>query len=157
MSGAARAALRRVLQHHKITLHGDCVLEADIEAALGVDQPAQAVCSINKAHLKKQDGPWCREALVYSPDNDGDNPAGRVMLYTAGRLSDALDYAEKGMTEWRSLAEAKERQNELMQAVARIAIEHLQTILNKCRTADEQQRADAAARDWLLSIGSEPN
>ena len=38
-----------------------------------------------------------------------------------------------------------------------VAIGHLQAVLNKCRSADEQQRADTAARDWLVSIGSEPS
>lgn len=36
------------------------------------------------------------------------------------------------------------------------AIGHLQAVLNKARTHDEQQKADTAARDWLTSIGSEP-
>lgn len=53
------------------------------------------VGSIHKAHLKPQAGPWCREMLLYSPDNNGDSPRDRVMLFTAGRLSDALDWAEK--------------------------------------------------------------
>ncbi len=37
-----------------------------------------------------------------------------------------------------------------------VAIGHLQAVLNKARTHYEQQQADTAARDWLLSIGSEP-
>jgi hypothetical protein len=36
------------------------------------------------------------------------------------------------------------------------AIEHLQNVLNKPRTHHAQQQADTAARDWLISIGSEP-
>jgi hypothetical protein len=156
VSGAARAALRRVLQHHKVTVHGDGVLEADIEAALGVDETAQPVCSINKAHLKQQDGPWCKEALLYSPDNQGDSPGSRVMLYTAGRLDDALEWAEKGLAEWRAAALAAQAESRRLGAENRIAVGHLQAVLNKARTHAEQQAADTAARDWLTSIGSEP-
>jgi hypothetical protein len=47
-------------------------------------------------------------------------------------------------------------QAEAARATARIAIGHLQAVLNKARTHTEQQAADAAARDWLISIGSEP-
>jgi hypothetical protein len=36
------------------------------------------------------------------------------------------------------------------------AVGHLQAVLNKARTHAEQQAADSAARDWLISIGSEP-
>lgn len=35
-------------------------------------------------------------------------------------------------------------------------ITHLQAVLNKARTHAEQQAADTAARDWLISIGSAP-
>jgi len=42
------------------------------------------------------------------------------------------------------------------QATARIAITHLQAVLNKPRTHAEQQAADTVAREWLTSIGSEP-
>jgi hypothetical protein len=41
------------------------------------------VGSIHRAHLKPQDGPWCKELLMYSPDNQGDTPDSRVMLYAA--------------------------------------------------------------------------
>jgi hypothetical protein len=48
------------------------------------------------------------------------------------------------------------KQAEAARATARIAITHLQAVLNKARTHAEQQAADMAARDWLISIGSEP-
>lgn len=115
------------------------------------------VGSILKAHLKPQAGPWCREVLLYSPDNNGDSPRDRVMLFTAGRLSDALDWAEKSRAEWRDVAETKARHLVAVQATARVAIGHLQAVLNKPRTSDEQLRADTLARDWLTSIGSEPD
>lgn len=63
---------------------------------------------------------------------------------------------EEGNAEWRDLAVANQKQARAAQATARIAITHLQTVLNKARTHAEQQAADTAARDWLISIGSEP-
>lgn len=120
------------------------------------NEEAQPVGSINKAHLKQQDGPWCKELLMYSPDNQGDNPGSRVMLYTAGRLDDALDWAEKGLSEWRQSAQASQAEARRLAAENRVAVGHLQGVLNSCRTSVEQLRADTAARDWLVSIGSEP-
>lgn len=70
---------------------------------------------------------------------------------------DHIDWLEKGNAEWRSVALNRGQHLTAVQATARIAIGHLQAVLNKCRTADEQQRADTAARDWLISIGSEPS
>lgn len=70
---------------------------------------------------------------------------------------DVVDWLETGLNEWRSEALTKSQHLVAVQATARVAIHHLQTVLNKCRTADEQQRADTAARDWLTSISSEPN
>jgi hypothetical protein len=41
------------------------------------------VGSILRGHLKPQPEPWCKDILLYSPDNKGDNPENRVMLYGA--------------------------------------------------------------------------
>lgn len=126
-------------------------LEADDQAT------AQPVGTIFRAHLSRVDAePWCREILLYSPNNQGDRPESRVMLYTAGRLSDALDWAEKGMAEWRAAAMKGAAQTRAAEATSRVAIGHLHSVLNKCRSAAEQQKADTDARDWLESIGSEP-
>lgn len=73
-----------------------------------------------------------------------------------GELVDGIEWTEKGLAEWRDQALTKAKHLAAVQATARIAIGHLQTVLNKCRTADEQLRADTAARDWLTSISSEP-
>ena len=69
---------------------------------------------------------------------------------------DHIEWLEKGNEEWRATALANGRQANAARATARVAIGHLQAVLNKARTFDEQQRADTAARDWLTSIGSEP-
>jgi hypothetical protein len=74
-------------------------------------------------------------------------------------LRDALDdieWTEKGLAEWRDVALSNEKQAQAAQATARIAITHLQAVLNQSRTHADQQAADTAARDWLVSIGSDP-
>jgi len=71
------------------------------------------------------------------------------------RLEDELDWADKGLAEWRATALSNARQAKAARATARIAIGHLQSVLNTARTFDEQQAADIAARDWLVSIGND--
>ncbi len=68
---------------------------------------------------------------------------------------DHIDWLEKGNAEWRSTALANGRHAEAARATARVAINHLDTVLNQCRSHDDQQAADTAARDWLASIGYE--
>lgn len=70
--------------------------------------------------------------------------------------ADDIEWAEKGLAEWRDLAQSRGRHAEAARATARVAIGHLQAVLNTARTHAEQQAADTAARDWLISIGSEP-
>ncbi len=75
-------------------------------------------------------------------------------------LRAALDEVErmgKGLVEWQVLAQEKARHLAAVQATARIAIGHLQSVLNTAHTHAEQQAAEALARDWLTSIGSEPH
>lgn len=71
--------------------------------------------------------------------------------------SDKIDWLKKGLAEWRADALAAAKRREAVAATARIAIGHLQAVLNKARTHHEQQAADTAAREWLTSIGSEPS
>ena len=69
---------------------------------------------------------------------------------------DHLEWLEKGNAEWREIAVRRTKELKAVQATARVAITHLQAVLNKPRTHAEQQEADTAARDWLISIGSDP-
>jgi len=69
---------------------------------------------------------------------------------------DHLEWLEKGNAEWREIAVMRTKELKAVQATARVAITHLQAVLNKPRTHAEQQEADTAARDWLISIGSDP-
>jgi hypothetical protein len=87
------------------------------------------------------------------------NPAEDCIPVGRGFLEGAIDHMEwmeKGLAEWRDLSRANARQAKAARATARIAIAHLQAVLNHPRTHAEQQAADTAARDWLESIGSEP-
>lgn len=77
-------------------------------------------------------------------------------MQALNELPDAVEWLEKGVAEWRYEALEKGRHAEVARATARVAIGHLQSVLNQPRTHAEQQRADTAARDWLLSIGSDP-
>ena len=75
------------------------------------------------------------------------------MSKSKAELIDALDCAEKGLAEWRSEYQQAAKQAEAARATARVAIAHLNMVLNNCRTASEQKVADTLARDWLTSIG----
>lgn len=80
-----------------------------------------------------------------------------VRLDVVQESVDHFEWLEKGIAEWRDQAQTNARQAEAARATARVAIGHLQAVLNKPRTHDDQQKADTAARDWLISIGSEPS
>lgn len=85
-----------------------------------------------------------------SPTDDWVN-VGRGFLEEA---IDHFDWLEKGNEEWRSEYQRASKQAEMARATARVAIGHLDKVLNGCRNASEQQAADTAARDWLASIGA---
>ena len=70
---------------------------------------------------------------------------------------DRVDWLKKGLAEWRDVALSNARHAEAARATARVAITHLQSVLNTARTNAEQQAADTAARDWLVSIGNDAN
>jgi hypothetical protein len=85
-----------------------------------------------------------------------DRHTAKLALKGIGEVLDDIEWTEKGLAEWRDAALANQKQARMERAHARIAIAHLQAVLNKARTHAEQQAADTAARDWLISIGSEP-
>ena len=124
-------------------------------AAMG--EEAVPVGSIHRTHLRQQipgGKPWCRDALLYSPDNNADGPENRVMLYTAGGLSDRLDWLEKGIAEWRATADARGIEAERVRATARLTIELLRDIL-KADAPEARAQAQQRARDWLTIHGME--
>jgi hypothetical protein len=85
-----------------------------------------------------------------------DRHAAKLALHDLGGVLDDVEWTEKGLAEWREQALMNARHAEAARATARVAIGHLQAVLNMPRTHAEQQAADTAARDWLISIGSEP-
>ena len=80
----------------------------------------------------------------------------QVRLDFVQEAIDHMDWLERGVGEWREEALSQQQKTHAAKAWVRIATRHLQAVLNKPRTFDEQQAADTAARDWLTSIGSEP-
>jgi chromosome segregation ATPase len=76
------------------------------------------------------------------------------------KLREALNEVERienSLNEWRSAAQEKDRHLSAVRSTARTAIGHLQFVLNTAHTHSEQHAAESLARDWLVSIGSEPN
>ncbi len=78
-----------------------------------------------------------------------------VRLDVVGCSIDYIDWLEHGIAEWRNQAATKEKQATAASATARVAIGHLLAVLNVAKTHDQQTMIDAAARDWLVSIGAE--
>jgi hypothetical protein len=99
---------------------------------------------------------YLRDAIPQGPHPEPHAEWIQVRLDVVQGAIDTIEWKSKGNAEWRDLCTVKDRQLKAVQASARTAIGHLQAVLNKSRTHAEQQAADTAARDWLLSIGSEP-
>ena len=96
------------------------------------------------------------DAIPLGPHPDSRNEWLQVRLDFIQEAIDHFDWLVKGNDEWRDVALSNQKQARAAQATARIAITHLQNVLNKARTHAEQVKADTDARDWLISIGSEP-
>lgn len=90
------------------------------------------------------------DAIPLGPHDNPHSEFITVRLDFIQEAIDHLDWLEKGVSEWRS----ESIKNAQVRATARIAIKHLVTVLEGCRTAGEQQNADSEAREWLCSIGS---
>lgn len=75
-----------------------------------------------------------------------------VRLDVVQEAIDHIEWLDKGCEEWRKMGLASDKQAKAAKATSRVAITHLNAVLNGCRTAGEQQTADTAARDWLASI-----
>lgn len=98
----------------------------------------------------------CRTlALALGTPEEAQTAEQRALL-RSDSAEDRIEYLKKGVAEWRDLYQTTNQQARAARATAQVAIGHLQAVLNQARTHDEQQRADTAARDWLISIGSEP-
>ena len=96
------------------------------------------------------------ERTTHWREGGADRHEAKLALKSYGDILDDVEWTEKGLAEWRDVALSNEKQARAAQATARIAITHLQAVLNQSRTHADQQAADTAARDWLVSIGSDP-
>jgi len=96
---------------------------------------------------------YLKDAL---PQGETKNPYAYSISVRLDVVLAAIDY----MTSTRRVADAARsvsKQAEAQRATSRVAIGHLQAVLNQSRTHHDQQAADTLARDWLISIGSEPS
>lgn len=82
-------------------------------------------------------------------------PGIEVELARLNKALDDIQWIERGLAECRAEATAANKNAEAARATARIAIGHLQAVLNLCKTHAEQQTADTCARLWLQSIGGD--
>ena len=98
---------------------------------------------------------YLADSIPQGPHPDPHAERVSVRLDVVQTAIDHIEWLEKGNEEWRLAGLSARKQAEAARATARIAIGHLQAVLNKARTFDEQQRADTAARDWLVSIGAD--
>ena len=98
---------------------------------------------------------YLADAIPQGPHPNPHSERVSVRLDVVQTSIDHIEWLEKGNEEWRVMALAAQRHTEAARATARVAIGHLQAILNQARTHAEQQAADTAARDWLQSIGAE--
>ena len=68
---------------HVVTIKA---IEAELESLRKDAVPTEWVCvgSIHKSHLEPQGTvDWCKEILLYSPENKGDSPNRRVRVFAA--------------------------------------------------------------------------
>lgn len=86
-----------------------------------------------------------------------DSSYGQEAIKALDELDDHIDWLDKGIDEWRSLAQNNSQMAMRMAFTLRIALSHLHATLNQQHNANDQLKADTAARDWLISIGSEPS
>jgi hypothetical protein len=98
---------------------------------------------------------YLADSIPQGPHPDPHAERVSVRLDVVQAAIDHIEWLENGNEEWRLAGLSARKQAEAARATARIAIGHLQAVLNKARTFDEQQRADTAARDWLASIGAD--
>jgi hypothetical protein len=99
---------------------------------------------------------YLADAIPQGPHPDPHAEWVSVRLDVVQTSIDHIEWLEKGNEEWRQMALQNRKHAEAARATARVAIGHLDKVLNKCRSHDDQQAADTAARDWLASIGHEP-
>lgn len=101
--------------------------------------------TMQRSGFRRKEG-WRRKYSLADARSHADTAA--IRLRNAWELLDPINPAKQAEAQRTALANCQE--------ALQVAVGHLQKVLNGCRSHDEQQAADTAARQWLLSIGSEP-
>lgn len=83
---------------------------------------------------------------------EGDVPKNATPYWSA----DDVDWLERGLSEWRSLAAVAERRAEQNVAKFTIALGYLKVLVNEGRTSFGRETTEASAKLWLQSIGEAP-
>lgn len=103
---------------------------------------------------------WLRDAVPLGEHPTPYNEFVTVRLANIVAAADAIEafdddkeWIEKGLAEWRGTALENAKHAEAARATARVAINHLRSVLEPLGSISS---ANTAARDWLLSIGLDP-
>jgi hypothetical protein len=80
----------------------------------------------------------------------------QVRLDVVQEAIDHIEWVNKGNKEWRDMYQTANAHHRAAQATARIAITHLQAVLGSKTSIGEVREKRDAAKDWLVSIGSDP-
>ena len=150
VNAAWRAAADRDQAAREDTIRGAVLeLTAGMEYVQRIGMaPHQEVSyqTLQRSGFKRKGG-WNRKYTLTDARRHAETA--EIRLRNAWELLDPVSPAEQAGAQRTALANA--------QQALQTALGHLQAVLNKPRTHDEQQAADTAARDWLVSIGSEPS
>ena len=95
---AKHAAIRKVLQHHGLTKHGDCVVEADLIHALEANEEEAATSSdVDDAEYRLTDAIWVYgEACIHGDSSDIANKTERVECLIGELIAVAVANAAPG-------------------------------------------------------------
>jgi len=96
---------------------------------------------------------YLADSIPLGPHPEPHNEFVFVRLDVVQTAIDHIEWLEKGNEEWRKMYVKELQRSKRLSAVSRIAIKHLDMVLNSCLTASDQQNADTDAREWLASLG----
>jgi hypothetical protein len=100
---------------------------------------------------------YLTDAIPAGPHPEPHTEFVSVRLDAVQQAADHIEWLEKGIDEWQRMYNVAAKGRNQNAATMRIAVRHLHAVLNTARTHADQQKADIAAREWLISIGSEPS
>lgn len=140
--------------HQRVGELEDIIRDAALELTAGLQyidriadtrETSVSYETMQRSGFKRKAG-WRRAYKLTDARSDAETAA--IRLRNAWELLDPISPARQGEARRTALGNAQEQ--------LQIAIGHLQSMLSTARNFQDQQSADTAARDWLISIGSEP-